>query len=507
MAKIPYVSMDQLDRIAQACRSVLSADPSPAIVANPYLHVLSAHPNGMSRYEGLLLDRSPLRQQFYNFMARQALRALALTGPGSPFAGDPLPARADVLFISHFLRASQAGDSEDLYFGSLPERLSEDGIQTAIGLINHSPDRRSGSRNWNTGAIPRILLNPTMGLTAELRIGRQLAVAATALRNQRRHQTEPFIRAFLDHAGANAAGPGSFTAMRIAEQVKSLVGQLQPKAIVITFEGHSWERLAFHAARAVKPDIVCIGHHHSVLFPFADAMRQTLGRGYDPDHILTAGRVSYDWLRAQPALKATGIGILGSARAPSRIAETPQSGSTCLVIPEGLMSESMALCRLAVEAAQIRPNLTFRLRLHPLLKRERLISAASDLTDLPPNVVWSDLPLAEDLSRCRWALYRGSSAVITATLSGLKPIYFSASCAEVSIDPLAALTVWRENVCSAQETARAMDADMAASDADRQSGYDQASTYCRTYFMPIDTGVLKALLPDRAARTLEDSAR
>jgi hypothetical protein len=371
----------------------------------------------------------------------------------------------------------------------------KDGLQTAVALIDHSRRNWSKRPAWKSGPVPRILLNRTMGLSAELRIGRKLTGAAKELRSRRRRETEPYIGEFLEHAAANAASPGSFAAMRIGEQVNELVRALRPKAIVTTFEGHSWERLAFHAARAAKPDIVCVGYHHAVLFPFADAMRQSLDHGFDPDHILTAGQVSCDWLRTQPSLKGIPVEVLGSVRAPSDIAKAPRSGSTCLVIPEGLLSESMLLCHLAIEAARLRSNLNFRLRLHPLISRKRLTRIAPDLANLPANVVWSDVALSADLAMCRWALYRGSSAVITATLSGLRPFYFSASHSEVSIDPLAALAGWREIISSAEELSHTLDTDLAMSDTDRQSGHDQASNYCRKYFMPLNAAALTALLP------------
>lgn len=480
----------ELDRLADACRRIVADNPSSAVMANPYVHLLSAHPNSLARYADFFARRPPARRRLYNWLARQALRLRAATGPQQLFGGDALPPSADVLMVSHLLNPEQIPKPEDLYFGDLPQQLRANGLRCVIALIDHTRQRGRSGPAWRKGAIPRVLLNYTVGLAEEWRNGRALAVAGRALRRSAARQPDSYMARLLCHTAAEAGSSSSLTAMRIGAQIGELVRRLQPKAIVTTFEGHGWERLAFQAARRAKPDIVCIGYHHTVLFPVARAMSERCGHGFDPDFILTAGEITRDWLRAQPQLRGVAVDALGSARSPALIAETPSSGTACLVIPEGLVSESVFLFRLAAEAARLSPRTTFRVRLHPVVAREEVLRAAPDLKALPGNVVWSVNPLDADLADSRFALYRGSSAVITAVLRGLRPIYCVLSPSEVSIDPLGALETWRARVSSAQELRDVFAADASLSEADRQSRYEQARRFCQRYFMPFDVGAL-----------------
>jgi glycosyltransferase involved in cell wall biosynthesis len=503
MSSAPGNSQD-LERLADACRRIVADNPSVAVMANPYLHLLSAHPNSLARYADFFARRRPVRRRLYNWLARQALRLRAAMGPQEPFGGDALPPSADVLMVSHLLNGAQIAKAEDLYFGDLPQQLGAKGLRSVIALIDHTRRRGRNGPTWHEGAVPRVLLNYTVGLAEEWRNGRLLAAAGHALRRSAARQSDSYMARLLRHTAAEAGSSSSLTAMRIGAQIGELVSRLQPKAIVTTFEGHGWERLAYEAARRAKPDIVCIGYHHTVLFPLARAMSERYGHGFDPDCILTAGEITRDWLRAQPQLQGIAVDVLGSARSPANIAAAPSSGAACLVIPEGLVSESVFLFRLAAEAARLSPRTIFRLRLHPVVGREEVLRAAPDLKSLPGNVVWSNASLDADLADSRVALYRGSSAVITAVLRGLRPIYASTSPSEVSIDPLGALETWRERVSSAKELGQALAADAALGEADRQSRYEHARRFCQRYFMPFDVTALASRV---AATPNEASAR
>jgi hypothetical protein len=130
-----------------------------------------------------------------------------------------------------------------------------------------------------------------------------------------------------------------------------------------------------------------------------------------------------------------------------------------------------------------------------------LLKAAPDLTDLPSNVLWSGAALNSDLQSSRWVLYRGSSAAITAALSGLRPIYFSTASSEINIDPMAALGAWRGTVSSARDLSAILDMDTAMSDRDRQESYEEARNQIQKYFTPLDFDAFKTLLFSVVRRT------
>ena len=64
-----------------------------------------------------------------------------------------------------------------------------------------------------------------------------------------------------------------------------------------------------------------------------------------------------------------------------------------------------------------------------------LLKANPRFNDLPSNIILSGQSLEDDISTSEFVLYRGSTAVVKAVLSGLIPIYFSQE-NEMTIDPL-----------------------------------------------------------------------
>ncbi|MGV8952789.1 MAG: hypothetical protein ACOH2M_16945 [Cypionkella sp.] len=492
---------DTLDKLATAAANTLDDLHEPAVVANMYLHPLNAHPNALARYAALAAGKPAHGERLKSAAAGLAIELNALTRPMDLFNGDELPARADILFVSHFLRSSQAHDLSDLYFGTLAQWLDQRGISSVTALINHSRQPwQHLSDQWVSSASSRVLLSRWTDWATEREIGRQLAGAAAQLGRRGSQQATGFDRDFLAHAAAEAASSGSRTALRIGRQIRELVRRLKPRMLVTTYEGHSWERLAFQAARLENPDIVCVGYHHALLFPFTRAMTHRLGASYDPDHILTAGDNTTQWLGMQSGVRQIPTTTMGSVRATpaTRSPDKAESNRICLVIPEGTALEASKLAELAIRTAQQCPNVTFRIRLHPVLSLERLLRQYRALRTLPANVTWSNASLDEDIESSRWALYRGTTAVIAAILAGLKPIYYHDG--GIVIDPLSAMPAWRDTVRDAAELARSIQFDLARDAGARRADFELAEIFCRKCFAPFNPQALTSLLKAEISR-------
>lgn len=476
---------EQLHQLAATCRQFILDNPSPERIALSYLHVRNAHPSSLEIYADLLNNRSGLKSRLRVFAKTQVLKFLALYRREELFFGDSLPEKADILFISHFTNRAQAGSGADNYFGDLPKQMKALGISSVIAHVNHTwMSEKDTHEDWCVSEVPRVILGRTTQFGVESVFAKTLQAEGRKLSHQA-HETY-FAQNVASQAALNATNSASMMALRTAAQITELVTRLQPKFLVTTFEGHAWERLVFHAVRSVVPDIKCVGYHHAILFPHQHALGTRLGHGYDPDAIMTAGEISRDWFRTQEDWSETPIETLGSVRTPkTKPADRPNKGRACLVVPEGLVDEAVHLFRLAVSTAHIMPEQPFRLRLHPVLSRDSILSAASDLKALPPNVVWSDCGLEEDLKQSRSALYRGSTVSITAVLSGLRPIYAAGEAEEVSIDPLEDLKVWRRSVTSPEMLQQELVTDIASSDQQREREFVVGREYCRRYFSPL----------------------
>lgn len=497
---VPAPTETTLRELAVAAATILAEDANTATVAIPLLHIRNAHPSTLKAYHPILEVRHDLRAEWRAKLTGFVLAMQAFRTSGAPWAGDVLPPKADVLLLSHFLRTSQAGNGEDLYFGKLPAALAAGGVSSVTALLNHTrlPWRRIAPE-WLAAREPRVLLSRLGTAKRERAYGRALGAAAKRLQAR---SDERSMRGRLARAAAlQGRGSGARTALRLADQIGQLVDRLRPRLVIGTYEGHSWERLAFQAIRQIDPSIVCVGYSHAVLFPFSHAMSTRLGDGYDPDMILTAGDITREQLRQAPGLEGIPIETLGSPRAmPSSLVPRNDLPQTCLVLPEGLVSESVMLVMLAAETARLMPHRTFRIRLHPVLTSDMVLRAIGN-SPLPVNVTWSSgNHLEADFDAADMVLYRGSSAAIQATQAGLKPIYHMAPGETFSMDPLRSLVVWREQVTTALELAETIAAAERLDLHERQEQRSRAQAFCDKYFMPMQPDVVLDLLRVGSAR-------
>ena len=495
---------EQYRLLCEACDRVLLANDSTIErVSIKWLHVIREHPVFLTNYVDLFqLKKNIWRRWLTSWKAfHDKLRwlrhlVIALKSNQKSVSGlDQLPGDVDVLFVSHLLNASQAGQEEDFYFGELPNELVSKGYKVAIVLINHSGQSGEAlAYKWNLSTVQRIVLSNHSRVSELIAIYRRLKLESLQLEALARKESFGLLRRVIKRASQEALSDGTLTTLQFYVQMRSLAFKLKPKTIVVTHEGHAWERMAFAAARSAVPEVKCIGYQHAALFRLQHAIRRKLSHQYNPDQILTVGDVSMKQLKLTPGLGGIPISILGSNRSPkSKEVKTEKSlahtrgsdNNTCLVIPEGIASECYLLFEFSMACAQALPEIQFIWRLHPILTFESLVSHYPMLKDTPSNIEFSCNTLEEDIGRSRWALYRGTTAIVQATVAGLKPIYL-ASPEELTIDPLYELEVWRETVVNILDFANVIDSDADATHFKSNESKLFAMQYCKNFFKPID---------------------
>jgi hypothetical protein len=349
-----------------------------------------------------------------------------------------------------------------------------------------------------------VILSGSLRFLEEVTLRRRLKKESLRLRKLAKKETAGLFRKVLVRAYQEALSGRSLTTLRIASQIGTLAAKLQPKAIVVTHEGHAWERVAFAAARSIYPNMRCLGYQHAALFRLQHAIRRNLAREYNPDHILTAGTVSKAQLERAPGLDGIPITVLGSNRAfkgttmnsggPMHPDQVEHSGnSACLVLPEGIASECHLLFEFTLGCAQSSPEIQFIWRLHPIVTYESLAAQNRKLRNLPRNIVLSQATLEEDMARCRWALYRGTTAVIQAVVAGLRPIYLQLP-EELTIDPLYELKGWRTSVKTIADFIRVIRYNQNRLLIDSESEYRFAEGYSRDFFKFLNPDALEAAI-------------
>jgi hypothetical protein len=290
-------------------------------------------------------------------------------------------------------------------------------------------------------------------------------------------------------------------------QLSSLIAAVKPKVMIVTYEGHAWERMAFAAAREVSSSVQCVGYQHAAVFRLQHSALRMLGSPYDPDLILTAGAVSKGQIESAMTARRIAVRVLGSNRGFLGVKSdkarevgqndivsgaAPATIDTCLVLPEGLVSECLLMFEFSMACAALIPDMRFIWRLHPMVDLEALLAKNPSLRQLPANVEFSRTQLAEDLRRADYAVYRGSTAIVQAVGHGLRPIYLEKT-GEMSIDPLYELDAIRAKVSTPIEFQMAVhNGKLKSNGADINQ--ESAIRYCEAFYTPVDSAVILSIL-------------
>ena len=480
-------------QVCEACdRVLLASDSTLDRVAIPWLHVLNEHPANLALYAGLYEGCDAGFRSLFTALKGLMLIAISFLKFAPSQRKSCFPPKADVVIFSHLLNRAQLGALEDFYFGQLPEELIAQGHATVVALHDHVGGRRKDVHlAWHAGMAPRILLPGLLGGFGEIRLRLRLLKEAGRLKQSAAGAVTDFDRRVYETAAEYAAGLSATATLRIYVQVQELVQAVRPNSIVVTYEGHAWERIVFAAARSVRPSIRCVGYHHAVLFPRQHAISRRLGSRYDPDVVCTAGHITEEILKKTSGLMGTPVTTVGTHRQESL--DVPfakkigaQIDATCLVIPDGTMKECLLIFNFVLRVSIKMPAVTFLIRMHPVMPFETLVKADDRLRSLPKNVQISHEPINVDFERCRWAIYRGSGAAIRAVAVGLRPFYLKLADEILSIDPLYAMQTWRQVVQTDNDFQVALDVDLQSSIEVLEREWLPARDFCRQYYAPAD---------------------
>ena len=507
------LSEKQYHEICNACDRVLMAsDSTMERVAIPWLHVIREHPVFLENYAELF-GLSTTKQGFCRRLsgkartlavyARQVARAFREKGR-LWYCNKQLPNKVDFLFVSHLLNASQAAQPHDFYFGDAPDQLTDQGFSTAIVLINHTGKHGSTfGDQWKESAVPRIILSDSMPFYEEHELCRRLKRESNRLQMEATSQTCDLDRAVCLRAAQEALLSGSVGTLRMASQISNLISETHSSTLVLTHEGHAWERIVFASVRRVNPNIRCVGYQHAAVFLRQHAIRRGLAPEYNPSHIVTAGSVGKRQLEGSPGLSGISISILGSNRNVPSIPNDVRSNSsdihgeknqsTCLVLPEGLPSECHCLFNFSLDCAIAFPKIQFIWRLHPLIEFKSLVLQNPKLKNLPPNICFSNDPLAGDFARSEFVLYRGSTAAVQAVAAGLRPIYLRLSEDEMTIDPMYEIQDCIHQVASKIDFGVAMDRATGFKNKSNEASRSAAQRYCEDFFGELAPSVLSKI--------------
>ncbi len=491
------MNLYQYKNLCRYCDKILVSKTSTFVTkAIPWLHVLNAHPTTQEKYRGVW---SGTKKHVYTSVIISLGKFLKnlLFGSSSPeyFSSHPIIKQTDFLILSHLISKNHIGANEDFYYGDLGQELIHNNISAQILLMDHigtTPKKIISA--WSNDKVPRLLFPRRLSLWSEFLLLYCLVKEAISLYKTSFFEKDKFLRDIYKKASLEAISFESISALRFSCQFEKLVSLLRPKAVLVTMEGHAFERLAFFAARKANARVQCFGYQHAILFPHQHAIKRALGGTYDPDIIFTAGKQTINVLKKGYQGHNVKIFNIGTHRysCPKTIYNSKKSGTdlSCLILPDGNISECLYLCQFAYDAAVNIPEINFRIRLHPLISIEVLISIDQDFSSLPKNLSFSTCSdIQDDFKSSKWALYRGSGSAIHAVMAGCRPIYVRSN-DSINIDPLYKVKSGREIVEKTTDLEVIFHNDLLSSNKTFYRELESLFAYCKEYFKPFDLGAL-----------------
>lgn len=495
------INEEQYRQTCKTCNHLLLL-PNSTIerVAIPWLHVIREHPIILNKYNSLFTDGNIYRKFKKSILNvalwyRQLLKSYKCNGE-SWFASNDLPEKVDFLFISHLLNRNQINQGGDFYFGNLPFDLINKGRSVVVASLVHCKyDYSWFKKNYVSNVLPRVFFSDSMKRGVEIEIHQRARKESEILSKLARNESDLFLRKVMYTASEEAMSEATQSTLRLGYQIRDLLVKLHPKVIVLTYEGHAYERIILATARKFDRAIRCISYQHTGVFRLSNAIRQSLKTEYNPDLILTSGFDGKQELTNSPGLKGVPIKILGSTR--GEVSSSDFSGgyyeNACLVIPEGFDSECYTLFSFTLLCATQRPDINFIWRLHPSIIFKDLKNKYPEFSKLPINIILSKSSLEYDISASAWVLYRGSTAIFKAISRGLRPVYLQVK-DEISIDPLYKMNDWKVYISKPEDFFGYINQDIESNFQNQRDNLDMAKQFCENHFAKIEVEVLNRSL-------------
>jgi hypothetical protein len=428
----------QYKRLCRLCNNIVLKKNIHFV---PWLNIIREHPEFLKNYENIFQKKNTFiylwRLQFNKFKyfawwAIHIVSCIYLKKENINLANKNKINKLDYLFISHRLVDDFSDSDNDFYFGSVPDEMNRSGFKVKVIAINHTPK----NKDKKVSNLYELLDKKTNFLT-EISIHNKLKKQSKRLKKILHSSKDILAKKVLRKSIIETMAPNSHFVGRMEVHIKRYVQQYRPDILISTFEGHSWERIAFSTAKKINPEITCIGYQHSHLFRLQNGIRLMKDKNLNPDIIFTSGKNGKN--QCEKIFQNLPILDVGTKRAlVSNVSVTnklAKKSEICLVVPEGISDECIRMFDYSILCAKANPSVQFVFRLHPVISLNDLLSKNNIYSKMPSNIIFSRNSLIEDAKKSKWALYRGSASIIEICKEGVVPIYIEFD-SELSIDPL-----------------------------------------------------------------------
>lgn len=475
---------DDYKKLCNSCDSIISKLPST--ISIPFLHVRREHPEALKTYQSINNKDIFLFIEIILNIVKLILNLLkSLTKAKIKIKNNE---KIDVLIVSHLVTKKQIEENKDLYFENIPKIIEEIGYKINTIQIDHI-NITNKNIIGHTSENKKILLPQLLNFKDEIIIAlKALKIAKEIIK--KRHIINFEKKLYLCTL-INSISPKTIATLRIEYQFKKIIEVIKPRVTLLTWEGHAWERLVINQAKKNNYfKSITIAYQFSILSRLQYSALRTLGNNYDPDYIFTAGRIGFKRFINSEKKITKNIYVIGKNNLISLNNKNNNKLTNILVVPEGILEECQLLLSFCEECAILNPEMRFTLRLHPSNNFEKL-KLSNKINSKIKNIYYSENLLINDIENCTHVLYRGSSVVINALSSGLRPIYLSLE-NELSIDPIYELKTWKLIVKNPNQFIQYIKNEN--NDSEKEKEKEIAIKYARTYFQQLSIKKIKTIL-------------
>lgn len=252
-------------------------------------------------------------------LAREIARAIHFRNENSLPFGELIS--SDFLFVSHYTHPI-VDYSKDSYFGIIPYELNSTASKSSIFLLNHTKEPANFilQKFDRSSRVPHYVNPKALGM-------RDLM---WAIRNQISASAKMLIGSIIDNelnlrqklllvdASIAQFSRSTFAAIILVKNLEQVLLRVQPRNLVLTFEGHSFEVLALKLIHDKFPDVRVLLYQYAPIVKDQFGIFGTLEALSPPDIVLVTGATVKDYFKRSVLSLENQIEILGSPKQQER---------------------------------------------------------------------------------------------------------------------------------------------------------------------------------------------
>jgi len=428
------IGTKEFKKICKLSGGILKERPSLCNLANPFLFLVSGHSIFLSKYEPINSKDNILLFLVKNiFELGNNLLKLIIFIFKILFSRNinqiNKNSKHRFIILSHLINLHNFKNKIDAQYGGIEKKFPKN--KTIFFYLNHIKFLKKNNDSFKHKQDNFFINNDCVDIKLYGKILSDIFKELFFFYKKIKSTKSSFEKKFYIYSLKYLISLSTVKNMILFYNLEKIIKDRKIRSIITTFEGHPYEFLLFLLSK--KYNLNIYAYQHSLITKSHFSMFLKLGNDLRPTKILTNGKISYEFLKKK--FNSKKIILFGSEKYKKRRQVKKVNKLNCLVIPTGLESECIELLKLCSECLDKKNiKVNFILRLHPQIDKKKFVYENKKL--LKNIKVSSSKLLDDDVSLCKFVLYRGSSAVVEAIQQGLTPIYFYDFKNKFQIDPL-----------------------------------------------------------------------